>query len=187
MYQLRTTGGKRDPVKRWGLPDRVFFACGACHILAYAFLRAYPNRRFAPIWIRPAQGFTGNHIVVVSDNLAFDYHGYSDWRALLAHYWRHAQQRLPGWDAALIQLPEQVLISNSESRRYDSVWLMEHLMRCPAQKVFETFPRSASLFHVSYWMQRLQGEHRGNTFNGLVLASCGFFLVVEGALLHQRR
>jgi hypothetical protein len=43
MYQLRTKGAKRDPIKRWALPDRVFFACGACHILAYAFLRAYPD------------------------------------------------------------------------------------------------------------------------------------------------
>src|SRR5713226_1148799 len=23
---------KNDPVRRWALPDRVFFACGACHI-----------------------------------------------------------------------------------------------------------------------------------------------------------
>jgi hypothetical protein len=29
---------KTDPVRRWNLPDRVFFAAGACHILAYAFI-----------------------------------------------------------------------------------------------------------------------------------------------------
>ena len=43
MYKLRTKGAKRDPIKRWALPERAFFACGACHILAYAFLRAYPE------------------------------------------------------------------------------------------------------------------------------------------------
>src|SRR5262249_51250149 len=43
MYKLRTKCAKRDPIKRWALPDRVFFACGACHILAYAFLRTYPE------------------------------------------------------------------------------------------------------------------------------------------------
>src|SRR5262249_16909344 len=75
-YRLRTKGGKRDPVKRWGLPDRVFFACGACHILAYAFLKTYPGSGFAPLWIRPIEGYTGNHIVVVRGQLAFDYHGY---------------------------------------------------------------------------------------------------------------
>src|SRR5713226_2630186 len=78
MYRLRTKGAKRDPIKRWALPDRVFFACGACHILAYAFLRTYPGSGFTPIWIRPAQGYTGNHILVVRDQLAFDYHGFSD-------------------------------------------------------------------------------------------------------------
>ena len=78
MYQLRTKGGKRDPIRQWALPDRVLFACGACHILAYAFLTEYPDCGFKPIWIRPRQGYTGNHIVVVHRGLAFDYHGYSD-------------------------------------------------------------------------------------------------------------
>ena len=32
---------KRDPQLRWELPDPVFFACGACHILSYAFLERY--------------------------------------------------------------------------------------------------------------------------------------------------
>src|SRR5262245_16591989 len=62
-------GVKQDPVRRWSLPDRVFFACGACHILAYAFLKAYPRSGFAPVWIKPTQGFTGNHIVAVRHDL----------------------------------------------------------------------------------------------------------------------
>ena len=86
MYQLRTKGGKCDLLKNWALPDKVFFACGACHILAHAFLKTYPARGFAPVWIRPADGYTGNHIVVVKEQLAFDYHGYSEWSVLLAHF-----------------------------------------------------------------------------------------------------
>lgn len=58
-------GVKQDPVRHWLLPERVFFACGACHILAYAFLKAYPRSGLAPLWIKPSKGFTGNHIVVV--------------------------------------------------------------------------------------------------------------------------
>src|SRR5215470_7959431 len=73
MYKLRTKGGKRNPTINWALPDRVFFACGACHILAYAFLKAYPDSEFTPVWICPAKGYTGNHILVVHDQLAFDY------------------------------------------------------------------------------------------------------------------
>ena len=68
MYRLRP-GIKKHPEKRWALPDRVFFACGACHILAYAFLRRFPDRGFRALWIRPAQGFTGNHIIVANGDL----------------------------------------------------------------------------------------------------------------------
>jgi len=39
MYRVSTPGyRKSNQAMRWALPDRVFFACGACHILAYAFL-----------------------------------------------------------------------------------------------------------------------------------------------------
>ncbi len=40
MYNT-AAGVKRDPVRRWHLPDCVFFACRACHILTYAFLQKY--------------------------------------------------------------------------------------------------------------------------------------------------
>jgi hypothetical protein len=62
MYTV-AGGVKQDPVRPWSLPDRVFFACGACHILAYAFLKANPRSSFAPLWIKPSKGFTGNRIV----------------------------------------------------------------------------------------------------------------------------
>src|SRR5258708_31893912 len=104
MYKLRTKGGKRHPKKNWALPERVFLACGACHILAYAFLRTYPDSGFTPVWIRPKRGFTGNHILVMCGQLAFDYHGYSDLLTLLAHMKRRANQWWPGWDADLIEL-----------------------------------------------------------------------------------
>jgi hypothetical protein len=34
---------------RWALPDRVFFACGACHILAHAFLERWGAARMQPV------------------------------------------------------------------------------------------------------------------------------------------
>jgi hypothetical protein len=137
MYKLRTKGAKRDPIKQWALPERVFFACGACHILAYAFLRAYPESGFIPIWIRPAKGYTGNHILVVRDQLAFDYHGYSDVPKLLAHFKRRANRWWPGWDAELIKLPAEVLVSESKSRTYDGLWLKE-----PKQFLLDAMPRA---------------------------------------------
>jgi hypothetical protein len=137
MYRLRTKGAKRDPLKQWALPERVFFACGACHILASAFLRVYPESGFTPIWIRPARGYTGNHILVVRDQLAFDYHGYSDLAKLLAHMKRRANRWWPGWDAELIALPAEVLVSESKSRTYDGLWLKE-----PKQFLFDAMPRA---------------------------------------------
>src|SRR5262245_23444873 len=136
MYQLRTKGGKRDPVKQWALPDRVLFACGACHILAYAFITTHANDGFTPIWIRPRDGYTGNHIVCVRGDLAFDYHGYSRWSALLAHMRRKANRWWPGWDAETIELPPAVLVSESLSRQYRGLWLKE-----PAQFLHNALPR----------------------------------------------
>jgi hypothetical protein len=137
MYRLRTKGGKRDPEKRWALPDRVFFACGACQVLAHAFLRAYPDSGFGAVWIRPAEGYTGNHIVVVRGRLAFDYHGYSDWPTLLAHMTRRAKRWWPGWEAGLIPLPPEVLVSEAKSRTYPGLWLME-----PKQFLHDATPRA---------------------------------------------
>jgi hypothetical protein len=136
MYVL-APGIKEDPVRRWALPDRVFFACGACHILAYAFLDAYPDAGFAPIWIKPARGFTGNHIVLVRDDLAFDYHGYSSWERLLAHTRAKANRWWPGWSAELLPLPKDVLISEAKSRAIDSLWL-----RQPDQYLHDAMPRA---------------------------------------------
>ncbi len=137
MYKLRTKGGKRSSVTNWALPDRVFFACGACHILAYAFLRAYPDGGFRPVWIRPIEGFTGNHIVVAHDQLAFDYHGYSHWPTLFTHIKRKANQWWPGWEAELIEFPTDVLVSETKSRRCDGLWLRE-----PTQFLFDPIPRA---------------------------------------------
>jgi hypothetical protein len=73
---LLKPGIKENPLRRWNLPDRMFFARGACHILAHAFPERFASAGFGPIWIRPRDGFTGNHVFVTNGDLAFDYHGY---------------------------------------------------------------------------------------------------------------
>ncbi len=137
MYRLRP-GIKKDPEKRWALPDRVFFACGACHILAYAFLQRFPNRDYRPFWIKPAQGFTGNHIIVTNDKgRAFDYHGWSRFDHLMAHMEKKANRWWPGWNATLIELPPDVLICEAKSRTYEGLWLRE-----PKQFLRDAMPRA---------------------------------------------
>ena len=128
---------KRDPILRWGLPDRVFFACGACHILAYAFLERFDLPSAKALWLKPEPGFTGNHIIVADDDWAFDYHGYSRRSELLAHTRRKAARWWPGWQASLIPLPRDVLISESESQTYDGLWLRE-----PRQFLHDALPRA---------------------------------------------
>ena len=126
MYVHRVKNySKRGPVKRWNLPDRTFFACGACHILAYAFLEAYGEAGMEPLWIRPHEGFTGNHIIAATDRMVFDFHGYSQRDTFVERYFRRARVHSPGWDGALIALPVDVLISTEKSRRYDGLWLRQ--------------------------------------------------------------
>ena len=96
---------KDDPARRWALPDRVFFACGACHILAFAFLERYPRAGFKPIWMKPRAGYTGNHVFVTNGATAFDYHGYCDEHMLIAHAQAKAGRWWPGTD----DLPAQVI------------------------------------------------------------------------------
>jgi hypothetical protein len=136
MYVL-APGIKGDQHRQWSLPDRVFFACGACHILAYAFLKTYPDAGFAPLWIKPAKGFTGNHIVVMRNDVAFDYHGFSRWSRLHAHTIAKANRCWPGWSAELTPLPMHVLISETKSREYDGLWLRE-----PRQFLHDAMPRA---------------------------------------------
>ena len=137
MYLRRTPRAKRDPVRRWALPERVFFACGACQVLAYAFLRKFPEAGFGAWWIRPRAGFTGNHIVVRRGEVVFDYHGYSDWAGFREHTWRRARQWWPGWDATVVPVPLEVLVCAPLSRTYDGLWLRE-----PRHFLHDALPRA---------------------------------------------
>lgn len=138
MYQVRTPNySKSDQGLRWALPDRVFFACGACHILAYAFLERHGQTGHEVVWIKPSAGFIGSHIVVCTADWVFDYHGYSTRRAFFSHTWRRACQRWPGWDATLRSLPAEILICEKASRTFQGLWLRE-----PAQFLHDAMPRA---------------------------------------------
>ena len=138
MYTPRTANySKRNPVMRWGLPDRVFFACGACHILAFAFLERYGTGDRQALWLKPAEGFTGNHVFIATDDWVFDYHGYADRDRFLAHTFKRARHFWPGWDATLVALPQDVLVSETKSKTYDGLWLRE-----PKQFLHDALPRA---------------------------------------------
>ncbi|MBE7247332.1 MAG: hypothetical protein INR63_20515 [Actinomycetospora chiangmaiensis] len=119
------------------MPDRVFFACGACHILAHAFLERYGRPGMTVLWFKPAPGFTGSHIVVSAEAWIFDYHGYCARGRYIARTFDRARRRMPGWDADLLPLPPEVLISEEESRRHEGLWL-----RKPGQFLLDPLPRA---------------------------------------------
>lgn len=139
MYQPRTAGySSQDPLKRWALPDRVFFACGACHILAHAFLERFGRPDHEVVWIKPAAPYRiGNHIVVATQSWVFDFHGYSRRDTFLAHAWKRGRRLWPGWDATLVTLPRDVLVSEARSRQFDGLWLRE-----PRQFLHDALPRA---------------------------------------------
>ena len=139
MYRIRTPHySKRNPEMRWSLPDRVFFACGACHILTHVFLEAYDEPERTIWWLKPHEGFAGHHIVVEGAAWIFDYHGYSSPDRYWSHTWRKARQLWPGWDATLVRLPPEVLVSETASRAFDAaLWLRE-----PGQFLHDPLPRA---------------------------------------------
>ena len=134
MYLLKP-GVKEDPIRRWNLPDRVFFASGACHILAHAFLERFPAAGFVAVWIRPQAGFTGNHVFVTNGDLAFDYHGYAPRDRLVAHYTKRARRLFPGWGADLV--PVTVSLVNRGEARAIGMDIRE-----PAQFLRDALPRA---------------------------------------------
>lgn len=127
---------KRDPVRRWALPDRVFFAAGACHILAHAVATTWKG--YIPIWIRPRPGFTGNHIVMKHDLRAFDYHGHTCLNTLLNHTIQKARRWWPRWACDLVPLPVPALTDPSYSADFEGLHL-----RPPQDFLHDPIPRAA--------------------------------------------
>ena len=132
MYILRK-GIKQDPVRRWALPDRIFFGHGACHILAGTFLEDPPLPDFYAERIIPAEGFAGNHAYVTDGVIAFDYHGYSRRDRLLDHHRRGWAAHSPGWNCT-VELVDFDLLDTAELNR--------RKMLGPDQYLHDSVPRA---------------------------------------------
>ena len=117
MYSLKPSI-KDDPVSRWNLPDRIFFGHGACHILAGVFLRKFQRHPFKAVWIKPIEGYSGNHIFVTDGIRAFDYHGYSLYDNLLRHFEKCWSYKFEGW-GAVIELVEFDLLDTAALNQRD--------------------------------------------------------------------
>jgi hypothetical protein len=130
-------GTKQDPVRRWNLYDRAFFGHGACHILAFVYLERFANRGFYPEWIKPGDGFRGNHVFVTNGDLAFDYRGYLCRNKLLAHHNKQYSRQYPGWNAELVRVESN--LCNSDELAALGMYVLS-----PAGFLHDPLPRAKS-------------------------------------------
>jgi len=132
VYQLKP-GIKEDPGRQWALPDRIFFGYGACHILAGVFLKWNRDPTWIALWIKPKEGFRGNHIIVTDGNIAFDYHGYSRLNRLLRHHKKTWIEHAGDWRAEILRVDFSLL---------DTMALNARNMRGPDQYYGDAVKRS---------------------------------------------
>ena len=132
MYVLKP-GIKRDPERRWALPDRIFFGHGACHILAGTYLEHPPLAGFHAERIIPGDNLAGNHIYVTDGEIAFDFRGYSRRQGLLDHHRKGWSRQHAGWDCA-IEIVDFDLLDTTE--------LNQRKMLGPDQYLFDPISRA---------------------------------------------
>lgn len=126
-------GIKQDHVRRWALPDRVFFGHGACHILAGTYLAHPPLTGFHAERIMPRDEVPGGHMYVTDGVVAFDYHGYSLRGRLLEHHRRSWRQRYPDWECD-IEVVNFLILDTAE--------LNSRKMLGPDQYLHDAIPRA---------------------------------------------
>lgn len=108
IHFRRTPEEKADQRLSWLREDKAFFAAGACHILAYAFLEIHPGEDYQIIYIHPKAGYHGNHVYVSKGNWAFDYSGWTLESELTETTIREYSSESPGWGYDRIVLAESL-------------------------------------------------------------------------------
>jgi hypothetical protein len=92
LHYKRTEAERTDQLLAWRRNDKAFFAAGACHILAWAFLETYPESGFAPIGLRRVGQAHVGHVYVTDGSWAFDHDGWTAESVLLdTTRWAHSQ------------------------------------------------------------------------------------------------
>jgi len=142
MYVLKP-GIKKNPQKRWVLPDRIFFGHGACAILAGTFLDNPPLTGFHAERIIPIEGFYRSHIYVTDGKIAFDYHGYSCRDRLLTHHRKAWSSRYPGWNCVIEKIDFDLLDTAALNAR--KMIGREQYLHNPIPRARQFIERSANM------------------------------------------
>ncbi len=139
---LRTAEEKADLDLCWSRPDEEFFASGACHVLAAAFLMEYPKAGFRPWRFALGAGHhRGGHMIVANDDLVFDWAGYERRDAFLVDYFESMRSILPDWDARLVPVESDPIgweFCRSHNHRHPTQFRRDPLPR--AQAFAKRFP-----------------------------------------------
>lgn len=101
---FRTAEQKSDLKGSFNRPDRPFFAAGACHILAQAFLDVVATDDWVASLIAPREGFRGTHVYVSNGIYTFDYHGFTASDRYQEHCFTKMNRLFPGWMADVLEL-----------------------------------------------------------------------------------
>ena len=113
----RTEAEMTDQKLSWARPDEAFFAAGACHILAFEFVRLSQNPNYKIIFIKPKPEFgpVGTHVYVRNGDQAFDFNGWTDQVTLLTAHKRACQEDNSNWDYDLIEITSDLETFSKEN------------------------------------------------------------------------
>ena len=136
----RTPKQKADLAGSWARPDEDFFAAGACHILAGAFLETYPHAGFHALMLQPVEGFRGGHVVVANGSRVFDCRGWHEREDFLLLYTENCRALYPGWSCTLTVIPDPLGwdFCRAHTHRHPSQFFRDPLPR--AKAFLRTYP-----------------------------------------------
>jgi len=80
----RTKAERNDQRLSWQRSDQAFFAAGACHILAWAFVTGRSNSNFQIVALRKVGEKHASHVIASDGVWAFDHDGWTRESDLLA-------------------------------------------------------------------------------------------------------
>ncbi len=137
----RTPEERGDIFKSWARSDQAFFAAGACHILADLFVQLHQHEDYRMVYIKPADGFPGNHVYASNGMWAFDHNGWTKEKDLLAATEQAYTERYPGWSYQKITIgPGITALENfCKANNHRLPWQFAHLPWERAHKYILSF------------------------------------------------
>ena len=127
----RTDAEKLDQHLSWNRTDAAFFASGACHILAFAFLETYSNLGFECIYLQPKNAMPGSHMYASNGIWSFDFNGWHKESILIESTIKAAEILFPEWSYTRLVIHETL-----------EDFCTKYKHRLPEQFVHNPFPRA---------------------------------------------